>query len=288
MLGIVGESGCGKTMTGLSLTNLLPDSKLKIESGKIIFAGEDIVSLDEAQLRALRGKEIAYVFQEPATALNPVLTIGEQIREVVKLHCKHIPKDAINGFIIEHLEDVGIHLANEKLNVYAHQLSGGEKQRIMLCMAVIARPKLLIADEPTTAVDVTIQSQIIKLLHKLKKEYGLSIFLISHNLAVVADLSDYIGVMYAGRIVEFAKAGIVLEKPLHPYTQGLLNCLPELQTGRGFKSINGEVPKFDNLPSGCSFSPRCVKAQKRCFLKMPPMFKTALNQEVRCWLYSGS
>jgi len=288
VLGFVGESGCGKTMTALSLTGLLPGKNCKIVSGKINFNGQTINQIKEKDLKQIRGKEITYIFQEPSTCLNPVLNIKEQLSEVVQLYCKEISPEQINQFLIKQLELVGIRSPEEKLLSFPHQLSGGEKQRVMIAMSMIPRPALLIADEPTTALDVTIQAQILKLLDKLRQETGVAIMLISHDLNVIAELSDYIAVMYAGQIVEFAKAEQLLSKPLHPYTQGLFECLPkkEHNNQNKLKAIIGEVPKSGNFPTGCRFHPRCPQKFDKCAQAMPALFKPNPDQEVRCWLCS--
>ena len=290
ILGVVGESGCGKTMTALSIASLMPGAGCKIVSGSIKFSGRELLELSKEDLRQIRGKEISYVFQEPATSLNPVLNIKEQIEEVVRLHRKDIKDDEIHDFIVKQLEVVGINQAGEKVFAYAHQLSGGEKQRVMIAMAVVTNPLLLIADEPTTALDVTIQAQILALITELKEKLELSVMFISHDLNVISQISDYICVMYAGQIVEFSKAEDLVENPKHPYTQGLFACLPaeEVKQKKKLNEIPGEVPKADNFPKGCRFHPRCAKKFDRCEKEMPPLFVKNKTQEVRCWLYLNS
>jgi oligopeptide/dipeptide ABC transporter ATP-binding protein len=287
VLGFVGESGCGKTLTALSLTNLLPKQNCKIVSGEIKFNQRIINKISEKELKQIRGKEITYIFQEPSTCLNPVLTIREQLAEVTQLFRKEIKPEQSNDFLIKQLEQVGISMPQDKLFSFPHQLSGGEKQRVMIAMSMIPRPALLIADEPTTALDVTIQAQILLLLDKLKQETGVAIMLISHDLNVIAELSDYIAVMYAGQIVEFSPAKDLLANPRHPYTQGLFACLPTKQHNKQNKlnAIIGEVPKAGNFPFGCRFHPRCPKKFDKCG-QMPPLFKLKPEQEARCWLCS--
>ncbi|MBU1086597.1 MAG: ABC transporter ATP-binding protein [Candidatus Omnitrophica bacterium] len=288
VLGFVGESGCGKTMTALSLTNLLPGKNCKIISGEINFKHQTINQIKEKDLKQIRGKEITYIFQEPATCLNPVLNIKEQLAEVARLYRPEIKPEQTNQFLIKQLEQVGISMPAEKLLAFPHQLSGGEKQRVMIAMSMIPRPALLIADEPTTALDVTIQAQILLLLDKLKRETGVAILFISHDLNVIAELSDYIAVMYAGQIVEFAQAKKLLANPRHPYTQGLFECLPKKEHNQQnkLKAIIGEVPKSGNFPEGCRFHPRCPVKFDKCAQAMPPLFKLNPDQEVRCWLCS--
>ena len=290
ILGVVGESGCGKTMTALSIGRLLPGAGCKIVSGSIKFSGRELLELNKEDLRKIRGKEISYVFQEPASSLNPVLSIKEQIEEVVRLHRKDIKDDKIHDFIIKGLETVGINQAGVKVFAYPHQLSGGEKQRVMIAMAVISNPLLLIADEPTTALDVTVQAQILELILELKEKLGLAVMFISHDLNVVGQLSDYICVMYAGQVVEFSPADELLKNPKHPYTKGLFDCLPasDAKSKEKLNEIPGEVPRADNFPKGCRFHPRCAKKFDRCEKEMPPLFVKNKTQEVRCWLYLNS
>lgn len=291
VVGLVGESGCGKTMTALSVTQLLPRLNCKITSGMIRFNDQDLLDLDKGQLRSIRGKEISYIFQEPSTCLNPVLTVEEQMQEVVSLHRQEISREDHREFIIKQLKDAGINMPGDKVGAFPHQLSGGEKQRVMIAMAMIPRPKLLIADEPTTALDVTIQAQILRLLQDLKNKYGMAILLISHDFNIVGQLADYIAVMYAGQIVEFSSMNSLMNHPNHPYTKGLLDCLPDkdISSGGKLNVIEGEVPRADSYPCGCRFHPRCPYVFDRCKKVMPPIFcLDDTTPEVRCWLYSNS
>jgi len=288
VVGIVGESGCGKTITALSITRLLPKKNCRIAGGRVEFDGKDIVTMEDDDLIKIRGRQISYVFQEPTTSLNPVLNIKEQLEEAVFLHRPDIKHSLVTDFIIEQLKSVGIKPAEEKILFYPHQLSGGEKQRVMIAMAVVCRPKLLIADEPTTALDVTIQAQILDLIKKLKNELELSVMFISHDLDVIAEACDSVAVMYAGKIVEFSGIEDLVRKPNHPYTQGLFACLPRATREKSAKlqEIPGEVPSLADVPKGCAFHPRCPKVFGRCKKEIPPLFRKN-NSEVRCWLYSG-
>lgn len=286
-LGVVGESGCGKSVTSLSVMRLLTDTPGKVVDGSIRFKGKDLLSLSEKEMRKIRGNEIAMIFQEPMTSLNPVYTIGEQIGEAVKLHLKYNKKEAKNH-VINMLKLVGIPRAEEIINEYPHQLSGGMRQRIMIAMAMACNPTLLIADEPTTALDVTIQAQILELMKKLKKEKATSIMLITHDLGVVAEMCDRVIVMYAGKVVEEAEVTEIFDNPKHPYTKGLLNSIPKLgQKMDRLDSIPGNVPTPANMPKGCKFAPRCSQVMDICKENEPDLIQVEDGHKCRCFLYQN-
>ncbi len=254
---LVGESGCGKSVTSLSILRLIPSPPGRVISGQVMLEGRDLLTLPEDQMRKVRGKEIAMIFQEPMTSLNPVYTIGDQIVEAITLH-QHVNIKQAYEIAEQSLRDVGIADPHRRLREYPHQMSGGMRQRVMIAMALSCRPKLLIADEPTTALDVTIQAQILELLRKLQRETGMAILLITHDLGVVAENADVVAVMYASRVVEFATVEEIFEKPQHPYTKGLLNSIPKLGAhATRLESIPGSVPNPARFPSGCKFHPRC-------------------------------
>jgi oligopeptide/dipeptide ABC transporter ATP-binding protein len=258
---LVGESGCGKSVTAMSILRLIPSPPGKVLGGRVEFDGRDLLSLSEKEMRSVRGAQIAMIFQEPMTSLNPVYTIGDQIAEVVTLH-QHVNKK--QGFEIaeQSLRDVGIADAHRRLREYPHQMSGGMRQRVMIAMALSCRPKLLIADEPTTALDVTIQAQILELLRKLQRETGMSILLITHDLGVVAENADVVNVMYASRVVETATVEELFEKPQHPYTEGLFRSVPRLGGHKErLETIPGTVPNPARFPTGCKFHPRCPRTR---------------------------
>ena len=263
-LGIVGESGCGKTMTSLSVLRLLPKPQGRIEEGKILYRGRDITALPEEEMRSLRGGELAMIFQEPMTSLNPVYTVEKQILEAVRVHLKLSNKEA-KTLAVEMLAKVGIPEPARRVRSYPHELSGGMRQRVMIAMALACKPKLLIADEPTTALDVTIQAQILELLKSLQKEFGMSVMVITHDMGVIADVTDRTVVMYAGKIVESTSTDELFARPLHPYTRGLLECIPRLNRDCDrLSTIPGMVPSPRNLPAGCRFSNRCAFADDLC------------------------
>ncbi len=286
-LGVVGESGCGKSVTALSIMRLIPDPPGKITQGEILFGGTNLLSLSEAEMRKIRGRSISMIFQEPMTSLNPVFQIGDQISEVLRLHEGMSRKDAWNRSI-EMLRMVGIPAPERRVYEYPHQLSGGMRQRAMIAMALACSPKLMIADEPTTALDVTIQAQILELINGLQKEKGMSVILITHNLGVIAETAQKVAIMYAGRIVEYAGVRPIFATPKHPYTQGLLQSIPRLDQDHGRKTrleaIPGLVPSLLELPKGCKFSNRCKFVFDQC-VEEPPLIETAPGHLVRCWLY---
>ncbi len=286
-LGVVGESGCGKSVTALSIMRLIPEPPGKITKGEILFEGTDLLRISEAEMRKIRGRSISMIFQEPMTSLNPVFQIGDQISEVLRLHEGMSRKGAWNQSI-EMLKMVGIPAPERRVYEYPHQLSGGMRQRAMIAMALACSPKLMIADEPTTALDVTIQAQILELMNRLKKEKGMSVILITHNLGVIAETAQKVAVMYAGRIVEYADVRPIFASPKHPYTQGLLQSIPRLDEDHGRKkrleAIPGLVPSLLELPKGCKFSNRCKFVFDRC-VEEPPLIEVAPRHLVRCWLY---
>ncbi len=284
ILGLVGESGCGKTVSALSILRLIPNPPGKITSGKILFDGEDILKMNEEQIRHIRGNKIGMIFQEPMTSLNPVLTIGRQLTETLELHLK-MNKQAATQRAIELLEMVGIPDAKTRIKDYPHQFSGGMRQRVMIAMALSCNPKLLLADEPTTALDVTIQAQILELLTRLTRELGTSVIIITHNLGVVARYADRVNVMYAGRIIESASAKELYPNPRHPYTLGLLRSVPRLDQAQKARldPIEGMPPDLINLGAGCSFRPRCRFAVDRCAEEVPPLTDVGPEHVAACW-----
>ena len=286
-IGLVGESGCGKTVTALSIMRLIPDPPGKIVQGEIAFNGTDLLTLSEAEMRKIRGRSISMIFQEPMTSLNPVFQIGDQISEVLRVHEGMSRKEAWNRSI-EMLKMVGIPAPERRVGEYPHQLSGGMRQRAMIAMALACSPKLMIADEPTTALDVTIQAQILELINLLQQEKGMSVILITHNLGVIAETARRVAVMYAGRIVEYTDVRSIFSSPKHPYTQGLLKSIPRLDEHHGRKerleAIPGLVPSLLDLPKGCKFSNRCKYVFDRC-VEEPPLIETVPRHLVRCWLY---
>jgi len=282
-LGIVGESGCGKTMTALSLMRLIPSPPARIVSGRIMFDGEDVVALDEPRLRALRGNAMAMIYQDPMTTLNPVFSVGEQIAEAVRLH-RDASRAAARARAVEMLELVGIPDPGRCAQSYPHQLSGGMRQRAVIAMALACHPKLLIADEPTTALDVTIQAQILDLMRRLQQELGTAIIMITHDLGVIAELVETVVVMYAGKVVERAPVKQLFAAPRHPYTRGLLRSVPSLETREHrMRTIEGTVPSAYAMPPGCRFHPRCGIARDVCRTDEPPLVPDGVGGEAACW-----
>ncbi|MEM6674852.1 MAG: ABC transporter ATP-binding protein [Planctomycetota bacterium] len=278
-LGVVGESGSGKSVTALSVLQLLPMPPGRFEGGRILFRGEDLVRADEPRMREIRGNEIAMVFQEPMTALNPVFTVGSQIGETVRVH-QGLDDDAARARSIEMLTRVGIPAPERRVDEYPHQLSGGMRQRVMIAMAMACDPALLIADEPTTALDVTIQAQILDLIRELQDEARMSVLLITHDLGVVAETAHRVAVMYAGRVVESATAEEVFARPRHPYTIGLMRSLPDLAVhGERLTTIPGMVPTATRFPSGCRFRTRCPLATDACASEPPPLQPVAAGSD---------
>jgi len=279
---LVGESGCGKSVTAFSIMQLLRKPG-EICSGEILFEGEDLLRFDEKKLQALRGSAIAMIFQEPMTSLNPVLRIGYQITEAIRSH-RSVPKAVADTEAVALLTQVGIPAAKERFSSYPHQLSGGMKQRVMIAMALACKPRLLIADEPTTALDVTIQAQILELIDSLKQSSGMSLLLITHNLGIVSNRADRTVIMYAGSAVESAATGRVLETPLHPYTMGLLASLPQNSPpGQPLPAISGSLSPADILQPGCIFKNRCPYKIKKCEIESPPLLEVRPNHFAACW-----
>mgnify|MGYP005843846367 CR=1 FL=1 len=284
-LGLVGESGCGKTVTALAILRLLPEHTSR-QSGRVLFAGQDLMALSPPDIRAIRGNRVAMIFQEPMTALNPVLTIGEQISEVLRLH-RGLTRAAAWTEAGRSLLQVGIADPEPRLRQYPHQLSGGLRQRALIAMALVCQPQLIIADEPTTALDVTIQAQILALLAELRARLNMALLLISHNLGVVAQITDRVAVMYAGRMVETAPTTRLFAAPHHPYTQGLLASVPKLdfqEVPARLQPIPGQVPSLGQVPPGCPFQARCPQAFAAC-QEPPPWLPVAAAHRVACWLY---
>ena len=287
ILGIVGESGCGKTMTSLAIMRLMPEQG-KVTSGSIRLSGEDLVVASEARMRGLRGNEISMVFQEPMTSLNPVFSVGEQIAEVLKAH-QGMSKSEAREHAVELLESVKIPLPSRRANDYPHQLSGGMRQRVMIAIALACKPKVLIADEPTTALDVTVQAHIFELLHELRDQTGTSIILITHDMASVAEMAERVMVMYAGRKVEEGPVEEILTNPLHPYTQGLIRCVPHLMETisperQDLHEIPGIVPPISHFGRNeCLFAPRCSFVEDRCLNQRPMDSKRATEHMTACW-----
>ncbi|HHY11259.1 MAG TPA: ABC transporter ATP-binding protein [Firmicutes bacterium] len=283
-LAIVGESGCGKSVTSLSVMGLIPWPPGKILNGQVLLDGEDLLSKPEEEMQKVRGNKISMIFQEPMTSLNPVLNVGFQIMEALQLH-QGLSAAEARERAIEMLRLVGIPEPERRIDEYPHQMSGGMRQRVMIGMALACNPRLLIADEPTTALDVTIQAQILDLMHRLQREMGTAILLITHDMGVVAEMAERVIVMYAGRFVEEGGVESIFDAPLHPYTAGLLNSIPRVDVStKRLHVIPGTVPSPSELPSGCRFHPRCAQARQRCKNEEPPLFDIGQKRKVRCWL----
>jgi peptide/nickel transport system ATP-binding protein len=288
-LGIVGESGCGKSVTVLSIMRLIQDPPGKIIGGDIIFEEKNLLDLEKAEMRKIRGNRISMIFQEPMTSLNPLFTIGFQISEAIRLH-QGLPKKEALDRSIEVLGLVGIPSPEKRVHDYPHQMSGGMRQRVMIAMALSCEPALMIADEPTTALDVTIEAQILDIMQELKEKTGTAILLITHNLGVIADSAQDVIVMYAGKIVEHASVDELFENPYHPYTVGLMKSIPHLDEEDSDKSlfvIPGMVPSLYDLPMGCKFSNRCNHTFRKCFEEEPPLLEIAPGHTCRCWLFEN-
>jgi peptide/nickel transport system ATP-binding protein len=296
---VVGESGCGKSMTALALLRLIPSPPGRISGGRVLFQGEDLARADETRMHKIRGNRISMIFQEPMTSLNPVFTVGDQIGESLRLHAG-LDAGAARARTIEMLQQVGIPAPERRIDEYPHQLSGGMRQRVMIAMALACRPDILIADEPTTALDVTVQAQIFDLLRDLQHDKGTAIMLITHDMGAVAEMADRVMVMYAGRVIEQGTTEQVLSQPGHPYTQGLIDCLPELGSSlqherADLTEIRGVVPSIWELGSGCAFRERCPHAMPRCAEQVPPMFVAGEHavpatgsgtHGAACWLHA--
>jgi oligopeptide/dipeptide ABC transporter ATP-binding protein len=288
-LGIVGESGCGKTVLALSVMRLVPDPG-RIVKGHITFDGRDLLALDEDEMRQIRGGRISMIFQDPMTSLNPVFTIGSQVSEIILLHDRDVSglKDLALEKTIDVLGMVGIPTPENRIKDYPHQLSGGMCQRVMIAMALACKPELMIADEPTTALDVTTQSQILTLMNDLKDKVGTSILFVTHDLGVMAETCQHVAVMYTGKIVEFSSADEIFDNPMHPYTKGLIKALPVIGDRSGSSrlyTIPGVVPPFTDLPEGCTFHDRCEESMDRCFHEFPPVYYPKPGHMVRCWRF---
>ena len=287
-LGIVGESGCGKSVTALSIMRLLPQPMARIEEGRVLLDGRDLVALPAEAMQTVRGAKIAMIFQEPMAALNPVHTLYKQVSEPLRIHRPELGKKALQAEVVRLLLDVGIPDAETRLDAYPHQLSGGMRQRVMIAMALAMSPDVLIADEPTTALDVTVQAQILDLIHRMQKRFGMSVIFITHDLGVIAEQCDDVVVMYAGNVVERARVAELFANPMHPYTQGLLASMPRLDAPRKthLATISGQVPGLMELPPGCRFQNRCPHVMTQCRTEVP--LERVMNEthRVACHLYS--
>jgi oligopeptide/dipeptide ABC transporter ATP-binding protein len=287
-LGLVGESGCGKSVTASSVMGLVPIPPGQIAGGEILFEGMDLLKLPESKMRKIRGNKISMIFQEPMTSLNPVFTVGDQVGEVIRLHKKH-SRNETREMVIEVFRQVGIPAPEARFKEYPHQMSGGMRQRIVIAMALACDPKLMIADEPTTALDVTIQAQILELMNKLKKETGASILFITHDLGVIAEMAQRVAVMYAGQLVEEADVETIFDNPKHPYTSGFIHSNPVFVIKKKqprLQTISGVVPSLFTLPEGCLFNERCSETMANCEQVRPQILDLGNGHTVRCHLYS--
>ncbi len=285
VLGIVGESGCGKSVTSLSIMQLIPSPPGKITAGEVLLDGKDLVHLSDKEMRSIRGKDVAMIFQEPMTSLNPLFTIGNQLIEAIRIHNKSWSKKQAMKRAVEMMKLVGLPRAEELIHEYPHQLSGGMRQRVMIAMALVCDPKVLIADEPTTALDVTIQAQILKLMRDLNERLNTAILLITHDLGVVAETCERVIVMYAGQVVEEAPVREIFKNPQHPYTKGLIQSVPDMRFKKdSLYSIPGNVPKPGTIKEGCRFAPRCEYATERCMKETPSLYQTSDVHQARCFL----
>ena len=289
VLGLVGESGCGKSVTAQSVLRLVPDPPGKIVHGRVLFDGRDLLAITMGEMRRIRGKRISMIFQEPMTSLNPVYTVGDQIGEMFSLHQGLSNKESLER-AVDTLRKVQIPAPERRVHEYPHQLSGGMRQRVMIAIALACNPEILIADEPTTALDVTVQAQILDLMMQLRQDYGAAIIMITHDLGVIAETASRVVVMYAGKVAEEASTAAIFEDPKHPYTRGLLRSIPKLgERSRGrearLSEIPGIVPGLLDLPSGCPFHPRCPEVMSICPERMPDLFDLGGGHLARCWLY---
>lgn len=285
ILGVVGESGCGKSVTSLSIMGLVPSPPGKITNGEILLNNRDLTKLTDKEMRAVRGKDVAMIFQEPMTSLNPLFTIGNQLMEAIRIHNKSWSKKQARERAIEIMKLVGLPRADELVDEYPHQLSGGMRQRVMIAMALVCDPKVLIADEPTTALDVTIQAQILKLMRDLNDRLNTAIMMITHDLGVVAETCERVVVMYAGQVVEEAPVEEIFKNPQHPYTQGLIQSVPDMRYKKdSLYSIPGNVPKPGSITTGCRFAPRCQFATERCKQENPALHEISATHKARCFL----
>lgn len=279
---LVGESGCGKSVTALSVARLVPTPPARYVGGEILLNGRDVLKMSARELCAIRGGVVSYIFQEPSASLNPVFRIGTQIKEMLKLHR---PQHATDAEVIHLLQRVGIAAPEQRIKSYPFELSGGMQQRVMIAMALASEPQLLVADEPTTALDVTIQAQILELLRSLKQQLGMAMLLITHNLGIVGDIADRVVVMYAGQVVESAPTRELLQRPRHPYTRALMASVPRLgEHSRRLSAIPGQVPRIGHFPAGCRFAPRCPIAKDECRQTAPELREVGPGHWVRCWL----